>query len=330
MERPIQSTFQEGELDLKALFMALRRRKKFILVFTSIFMFSGLILSMVLPDTYKVSVLLKVPEVLDRKGDIYNIQVIEPTEFVKKKIEEGVFSPAIVKNFSLKDLNVVPKFDVRTLPGKDRYIEITIKSTKETLQRDIRILKYLVALLKEEYEPYVNNASELWEKIVLETKKHSDSLIQELKSAIRQRDFLIKLEKKFANGVKERSEKDEDDMGKKIQDKDDGVGRQGLYLVLDALYRVKLGNLVKEVDMGISNLSSQIMSIKEAIKESKIKLAALSYQKDYYIHNFEEIQPVVASSEPIGPNRKIIFIMFSLLGFFLAICIALIRDTISS
>ncbi len=322
-------TFQEDEIDLKALFIALSKQKKFISVFTVIFIFIGLVLSMILPDTYRINVLLKVPEILDRKGDIHTIQEVEPVEFIEKKIEEGVFSPSIAKKFSLEDVNLVPKFDVRTLPGKNGYIEITVNTTRKNLQRDSRILEYLVVLLKEEYEPYIRDAGELWEKIIFETKKHSDSLIQELKSAVRQKDFLVELEKEFANGMKKYSKESKDDLGDREQNNNE-LGKEGIYLVLDALYRVKLGNLLKELDIGISNLSSRIMSIKKSIKESKIELATLSYQKSYYIHNFEEIQPVVASAGPVGPNRDLIFIMTSLLGFVLAICIALIRDTTSN
>ncbi len=286
--------FIDDEIDLREVAKALKRQKRFILVFTGVFVLLGLILALTLPNVYRINVILQVPEVVDpylspqRSTDDKEIsrlkRPLDPASVVKAKIEKGVYLSPIVRKFSFSDPDKVPKFQVEVLGKDERYLEISLKSKENDVKRDVRILKYLVAQLNNEYQPRVDFAKRVWEEITSETRKYSKSISKELRLTTDERDSL------FASQAQKSKE---------------------------------------ATATAFSELTAQILSLSKALKQAKIELKILSHQKDS-IHNFIETQPVSVSLKPISPHRRVIFVIMSLLGLFLSVFIALIRDGLAT
>ncbi len=334
MEQDIdQSRFVEGEIDLREIVTALKRQRKFILYFSSLFILVGLLLALLLPDIYRINVVLKVPEILATEGSPNARRLIHPATFIKKKIEDGIYFPTIMKKLSLEP-DMLPELDV-DIPEengkkKEKYLEISIKSPKKHIQRDVQVLQGLIILLREEYEPYIARAKDLWKDMLAEMKKRSRSLSNELVLAQKQKEYLLGLQREFIDDIRSYGRKNDIKLSTDSQSVvREGKDQEGFYFILDALYRSQLGTLAERMNNSLANISSRITSLKESIEKTKLDISTLKYRKEFYIHNFIETQPVSVSLKPISPHRRVLFTLTALLGFFLSILIALIRDSVT-
>ena len=296
---------KETEIELIDILNVFFKRKNIIVLGTILITLIAVLISLVLPKTYKINTIIEPGKrpITDQNGQIVEEKYIDSSLSLRETIIGGAYDEFISKKLDIKE-DQLPNINV-TVPQKTELLEISIKSKKPQLAMNImtELLKRISDDLQKKvaFEKHKADSEIGFAEIENQISKEQIKLIETQVLETRNKINLFEESRKKAM-----SSNPNEAMAILLYSKEIKDGQ---------IYLNELQDKIKEYEMQSKKSFSKIENLKN--KLSMIK--TIDIYKTPYIPD-----------EAIGPNKEAIIIAGFVLGFFVTTAAAFLLEYISN